>query len=396
MKQTINGVDYYERESDAKEAYAVRPAKGMNRPVLLLCHGIGERSAGAVANLLNVVDGWDYDNNPDTPRQYPFETDIFEAFAAKYDFHLVTVTYPQSFEPNDYVYVLGQVLANYSVDKTRLYAAGFSLGGGAILKLGTSSIQNASMMAGLIAAAPVNWATNHKNVADARLQMVVTTCEQDDTVSPSNAKDFVAKVNALNPEFPAFLIIYPGRAHSGFNEILGEENTWKWMASNSTDKRIPFTRSSGTLPTTPTKPTDPVTTATAAFNITEGDVVTTADFVLDGSSSKGANSFYWSVQKAESPWNGPVFEKGTVGGPTKKISGLTDGKWQAQLTVNDTIKTKLINFTVKIGNNPASKTLASVAPAPVDITWSDKTTEKGTVEFKDSKWILKDLTGKII
>ncbi|WP_276483548.1 hypothetical protein [Paraflavitalea pollutisoli] len=385
--EIINGVHYYKRESDAKEGFAIRPAKGTTRPVLLCVHGIGERGAGQVDNLINLIDGFDYDGPGPLPRQYAFENTTIEVLAAKYDFHLVTVNYPDSFQPNDFTYVLGQVSADFSVDQTRLYIAGFSLGGGAILKKVTASVTDAASLAGAIAAAPVNWATTHKNVADARLQVIGTTCEIDDTVSPANVKDFVAKVNAYKPEFPAYLIVYSGHAHSGFNEILAEENTWQWMAANSTTKRIAFTRSS-TL--TPTKPVDPPpsTTVKADFNVKDTKTSGSA-FELDASASVGASEYYWEVSRTTAPWYSHKLQGGAGGGPKKLLSGLVPGEYQVTLTVNGKVKTDTRKLIVEdgIAIEPETRRLTE-ATGSIVLKYSDGTTGTAKVSVVDGKLVV--------
>ena len=385
-KVTIDGVHYYEREDNSKEGFAIRPAKGTSRPMLIITHGIGERGAGLLANLQNLIEGFDYDGAGPLPRQYAFENETIETFAAKYDIHLVTVNYPDTFEPNDYTYVIGVVLAEYSVDKTRVYIDGFSLGGGAVLKYVTSSVANASLLAGAFACAPVNWATTHKNVADARLQVVGTTCEVDRTVSPSNVKDFVAKVNAFNPEFPAYLIIYPGEAHSGFNEFLAEENTWKWMVANSTAKRIPFTRPTGT---TPMPVPDPVpTTTTSELNITDGQVVTGSELLLDASASKGATSYYWELNRIETPpWSGHLLEGGTLGGPKKKAVKLAPGKYQVQVTVNNKVKSGFRTITVRASDTPPPRVLVE-ATGSIVLKYSDGSAGTATVKVVEGKLVV--------
>lgn len=378
-----NGVHYYERISNDAEAFAVRPAKGQKRGVVLLTHGIGERSAGGIENLINLIDGFDYDGAGPLPRQYAFENDTIEAFAAKYDFHLVTVTYPDSFEPNDYTYVLDSVIRDFSVDITRLYIVGFSLGGGAILKGVTSSVAFPSRLAGAIAAAPVNWATVHKNVVDANLQVIGTTCEVDKTVSPANIKDFVTKVNAYKPKLPAVLIIYKGTAHSGFNEIMAEENTWKWMAANSNTNRIAFTRPDGiSNPSTPTpEPGVP------DFNIANGQVITTSEFELDASASQGATSYYWKVDRAEAPWTGPNWVGGTVGGPKKKITGLMNGLHTVQLEINGAIKSPVRTFVVRLSGEPEPKKLIE-ATGSIVRKYSDGSTDTAKVSVVDGKLVV--------
>jgi dienelactone hydrolase len=387
MKQTIGEVDYYVRESDAKEGLAVRYA-GKRGPVLLLIPGMGDRSQGALENLINVVDGYDYDGTGPQPRQYAVETEAMQAMAKKYGVTLITVTYPSEFNPNDVQYALNTVIQNYDVDPERTYIHGFSLGGGAVLRYITSSLVNASGLAGAAAAAPVNWASNIDNVVNAELQFIGSTYETDNTVPSSNVKNFVAAINARNPKYPAYLKVYPGVAHGGFNEMLANEAYWQWMAINSRAKRIPFTGGAVSIPTIPTIPTMP-TTAKADFNIKEGQIITTSSIELDASASVGVinNNYYWEVTKNSAPWVGQKLAGGAGGGPKKLLSNLTDGPYTIRLTINGDVKSERRLVEVKLGATPEPEptpkvpTVYSIASRL--ITFDDGSIEKAvSVTFK--------------
>lgn len=413
MKQTINGVDFYPKQSEdwatqyRSVGYLVRPPKGYDPSKVyaaeLLVHGNGELWDGRVSDLVNLYDGVLVGG----VRQWPFVTDECKQRWDDEGIIGIVPNYKSNLTPDNTNYILDEVQKAYSVDKTQIGMIGFSWGGRAVLDYVSRSVDNAKRLAMAVSCAGVNGVSNYSNIVSANLQLILTTANVDKKVPKESNSDVVYKrLMDLNPTIKPYYIVFPGEGHGTLNEIIGgishpliPQSVHKYLKSISTNNRKPYpTVETGipTNPTTPTKPTEPEIpiTVTAAFNIAEGDILTTSEFELDASASKGATSFYWQAERTEIPWGGPIFDNGTVGGPKKKMSNLTNGKWKAQLKVNGSVESKWVNFTVKIGNNPASKTLASVAPAPVDIIWSDKTTEKGTVEFKDSKWILKDATGK--
>jgi dienelactone hydrolase len=392
--QTIDGIDYYEGVSDAQEAFAVRPPKGYpslgKYKVLVIIHGVGERTAGpgTIENLKNVVLGFDYDGAGPLPRQYAIMTPESVANADRTGTILVIVTYPTEFNPNDFDYVLDQVELNYQVDRTREFILGFSLGGGAILRNITSSAVAARRLAGAFAAAPVNWAGNLQYVADSKLQLVGVTYETDPRVPSSNIKNVIAKLNALNPEIPGVLTVYPGNAHGGLNELLAGREMWDYIEVATTENRLKYPIAGSV------KPPPVVVLPVPDFNIINEQVIKTTEFTFDASASKGATEYYWAVNREEPPWIGHIMEGGTVGGPLKRITNLQPGKYSVQLTINKSYASTKRYFTVKLDSTvPPPKSLVYFDSDTDMITWSDGSTEKGKVVFSGAKWVLTDSKG---
>lgn len=260
MKITEGNVSYYPRISDdgsvvyGKDAYAVKVPQGYDRaklyPVILLVHGMGERSQGTLADIKNIWLGFDYDGAGPLPRQYAIATEEFNKAIDQYGFIGAAVTYGSEFNPGDFDYVMDAIEAEYAVDRTREAAIGFSLGGGAVVREITSSLTAAKRWALMVACAPVNWATTIKNIVDAKLQLIGTTNRTDPTVSPSNVKKIVADINALNPTIPADLIVFEQDGHGSFVEMLMRshpqvpQNVYDYLKSVSINDRKPYPTSS--------------------------------------------------------------------------------------------------------------------------------------------------------
>lgn len=291
--QLLNGVYYFPRESDSAEGFAARPPKGYTPdkryPVLVLVPGMGDRSQGLIGDLINVTDGYDYDGAGPLPRQWAVETPQFEAMIEQFQFIGVTVTYPSEFNPNDMNYVLDTLEKYFSVDTSREAAIGFSMGGGAILRYITSSLSNAKRLAFAAAAAPVAWATVTKNVVDAGLQFIGTTYETDPVVSASNVKNFVNAISATVPK--PVLIIYPGNAHGGFNELINNPAIYEYLLKTSRDNRVQFVVG-GTV----TPPVEPPTTTVKAIT---SYMITGNKIALIGRNSTGYTIGYdgtWALK----------------------------------------------------------------------------------------------------
>lgn len=256
-----NGIYYYPRESDSKEGFAVRLPAGYTStkryPVWLIIHGVGERSRGLLEDLKNVMLGFDYDGPGPLPRQYAIATPDLKANVDKHGHILVVVTYPYEFNPNDVEYVMKMVEQDFSVDTTREAVIGFSLGGGAALRHATSSVAAASRWALVVVCAPVNWATNLKNVVDAKLQLIGTTNKVDSVVSPGIIKGIVNGINSLNPEIAARLIEFPHEGHGSFLEMLSGTHAlipqpmYDYLDNTSTLDRRPYPATAGPVPEKP-------------------------------------------------------------------------------------------------------------------------------------------------
>lgn len=383
--QLLNGVYYFPRESDSREGFAARPPKNYTPdkryPVILLCHGMGERGTGDMAALQNVVDGFDYDGPGPLPRQWAIETPQFEAYCEKYQIIGVTVNYPSEFNPDDFNYVLDTLEAKFSIDPTREAAIGFSLGGGAILRYITSSLSNAKRLAFAVAAAPVSWATVTKNVVDAGLQFIGTTYETDPTVSASNVKNFVNSISATNPK--PVLIIYPGAAHGGFNEIINYPAIYEYLLKTSRDNRVQFVVG-GTV-TPPVEP--PATTVKAITSY----MITGNKIALIGRNSTGYNIGYDGVWALKS---GPATAKQVfpTGSSYIDANGILPvaGTYVFTFTLKGALP---VDVTVPYGTT--EKVVKEFDSVMDIITFTDGSMESGKATFAAGVWEIVAASGKV-
>lgn len=384
--QLLNGVYYFPRESDSREGFAARPPKNYTPdkryPVLILVHGMGERGTGDMAALQNVVDGFDYDGPGPLPRQWAIETPQFEAYCEKYQIIGVTVNYSSEFNPDDFNYVLDTLEAKFSIDPTREAAIGFSLGGGSILRYITSSLSNAKRLAFAVAAAPVSWATVTKNVVDAGLQFIGTTYETDPTVSASNVKNFVSAISATVPK--PVLIIYPGAAHGGFNEIINYPAIYEYLLKTSRDNRIQFVVG-GTV----TPPVEPPTTTVKAIT---SYMITGNKIALIGRNSTGYNIGYdgtWALK------SGPATAKQVfpTGSSYIDANGILPAPGTYVFTFTLKGVAQPVDVTVPYGT--AEKVVKEFDSVMDIITFTDGSMESGKATFAAGVWEIVAASGKI-
>lgn len=389
MSEIKDGIHYYQRESDAAEAVAVRPPVGYDgikkHGVVLIIHGVGEFSDGTLQNLENVMTGFDYDGDGPRQREDAVLYPAFRSEADKRGYIIVVVTYKNAFNPNDVDYALNLVERDFSVDRTREAIIGFSWGGRELMRYLTSSALAPRRLALAVLCAPVNPGGNLQYIVDARLQVIGISYQEDPRVDPSNLKAIIAGINKLAPEIKPYLIELPGRAHGGLSEIQASTHTLipqhvlAYLDSVSTENRKQYPTTGIAKPVDPA-PTDP--TLTAVFNITKDQVVTTSSFELDASASTGvkdgADGYIWDVRPITGLY-GFVVNGGAWGGPKKLLTGLVNGTYEVKLTTKS--KTGATTQAVAILTvnliPTATKTVKSFAFGSV--TFTDESSEPAVV-----------------
>jgi hypothetical protein len=398
---SVKDTSYYPRISDAgvswrQQGYAVikpnnyDPSK--TYPVWMLIHGMGELSEGKLANLRNVVLGFGY--GPGGSRVYAVATDDFKAAVNQYQFLGVIVTYANEFNPTDINFVLDDVEKYWSVDKSREAIIGFSLGGGAVVRYITSSLVNAQRIAFAVACAPVNWATTLKNVVDANLPFIGATNRTDPRVDPSNVKNIVSGINALNPAYPAKLIVFPEDGHGSINQMLSlsdptvPQPIYPYLNSITKDSPKQYPTSNTTSPVPPVV-IPPSTTLSASFNVQDGATVTSSSLNLDASASSGVSPSYdgyiWGVQPITGAWS-LVVQGGAYGGPLKTITGLKNGSYSIVLTVKDKAgNTAQKGITINVALDGATVVKVPASYDGVNLVFTDGSKEPATLFWNGTK-----------
>ncbi len=364
---------------------------------MVLIHGRGELSEGKLENLRNVIIGFDYGTGV---RQYAIASPDFKEAIRTGQYIGVVPTYANNLSVSDINYILDQVEMDFPVDRTKEGLVGFSLGGGAVVRYITSSPLNAGRLAFAVAAAPVNWATDWKIVADARLQFIGITTEADKVVDPSNIKGMVDKLNSYNPAIKPKLIILPGDGHGGLNEIISlshplvPQTIGAYLATVSTADRKQYPTNTTTTP--PTQP--PTTTLTAIAK--EIGITTVSTVTLDGSDSKGATGASWgciNVPAGVNPYTN-FFPKGsgwyTVTATLPKEGAYTFvlNAYNSTATARDTIVVTYQKTTVPVPVVPMSYDSNT---GYLVLSDGSRILATATVDFSTKKVTIKDQAGVV-
>lgn len=394
-----NGIWYYTRESDEKEGFGVRPPAGYDGtkqcPMWIIIHGRGELSDGNIDNLRNVMTGFDYDGAGPRQREDAVLYPAFRSEADKRGHILVVVTYKTSFQPNDFDYVLNTCEADFSVDRTRVGAIAFSLGGGELLKEITYSAVAARRFNIVVLAAPVNPGGNYQVIADARLQVIGISYYKDPVVASSNIKNIIAGISAKNPQIKPVYIELPGEAHGGLREIqegtaaVIPQHIMAYMDSTSTADRKQY-------PTSTEKPTEPVPTqpSTGTLTAKASYTGTGPEISLDGRGSTGWASARWSVSQVPDGVNkfATIVTEG-AGWITGKAKLPKQGIYVIDLFVKDAAG-KEAKDTITINYGAVQPPPKTVTAFELDvITFSDGSQETGRASYSGGKWVIVAASG---
>lgn len=202
--------------------------------------------------------------------------------------------------------VVNYVLANYRVDKNRIYLTGLSMGGGASWDYASSSVARSKKLAALL---PVcgysgSWA-GAKPIADAQLPTFATHNNGDPQVPYSMSVNWVNSVNAAGLKPPAQLRTFISTTHNAWDSTYnpaikvynGNLNWLEWM--------LQYSRGSVTPPPVVVPPIDPeppqnimiIPTDERFLKVTKGWAQTSTD--IYGSSKTISGTSFQAFYNAE-------------------------------------------------------------------------------------------------
>lgn len=364
----------------------------------MFIHGIGERSAGSEPQLENLVIG---SMQPDGTRKWPFVTDGMRTAVDKYGIVMCIPTYENFFEPASINTIYNFVMSEYAL-VPKMMQPGFSLGGGAVLKYITSSLENANRVAYAIPCAPT------MNLMDASIpgkvnmpvHLFVNTNDPNGATNINVTKSAVNSINNSNPNIRALYTAFNESGHGGFDRATRDEppkapggqgfidgaetiyQVYKDIIANGSRQM-----KSGAV-ITPTPPIEPPT---------EIKPITSYTIDSQGIHLRGDQSIGYQTG-ADGGWDylsGPatkaqVFPRGST---YINADGIlpAPGTYKFQFTLKGAAPVDVIvNYSGGVRTAVAFNSVTDL------ITYSDGSTEKGEAVFSNGKWTVKNLSGQII
>lgn len=179
-------------------------------PLLIHLHGVGGRGNGSSTDLDKLVTG-----------ELPLE---LQRAAEKYGFIIIAPQTSGDWTNAETDHVLNWASKNLSIDWTKAYLFGTSLGGGGVTRYVSASVANASKFAAAVSVCGLNWISKAKNIADAKLPMIFFHSQDDNTVSVSNTNNAVSAINANPMPVPAKKVIYPSGQHWIWGRVYDPDN----------------------------------------------------------------------------------------------------------------------------------------------------------------------------
>lgn len=236
--------------------------------------------------------------------------------------------------------MINYAIRNLNVDVNKIFLMGYSLGGGGAWRYPSSSLANASKIAGIIPVAPSPGYLNFDicNISSGKVAVWAHHAVDDDAVPVQITYDAINMINNCQPDISALATIYPSGGHNqtwlwALDTLNNNQypNMWEWMAGT-------------TRLNSKANNQDPI--ANAGNDITLALPLNTT--VLNGSASRDPNDV---IVKYE--WTKTTGPAGfTIQKPNYPVSNLTDlqyGSYTFQLKVTDQfgmVKTHEVNVTV--------------------------------------------------
>lgn len=236
--------------------------------------------------------------------------------------------------------MINYAIRNLNVDVNKIFLIGYSLGGGGALRYPSSSLANASKIAGIIPVAPSPGYLNFDicNISSGKVAIWAHHSVDDDATPVQITFDAINMINNCQPDIPALATIYPSGGHNqswlwALDTLNNQQypNMWEWMAGT-------------TRLNTKANNQDPI--ANAGNDITLAPPLTTT--VLNGAASRDPNDvivkYEWT--KTAGPASYSIQKPNS---PVSNLSNLQYGNYTFQLKVTDqfgVVKTDEVNVTV--------------------------------------------------
>jgi predicted esterase len=201
-------------------------------PVIVFLHGLGEQGNGTtqLSRMLNA-------GLPKLINQGGFPQSVVSG-GKSFSFIVIAPQFYGWPSADNVDKVINDVVSKYSVDPSRIYLTGLSMGGGATWDHAGMSSASASRLAAIVPNCGASYpdATRIKNIAQANLPVLATHNNGDPTVSVSNTNGYVDGINAFSPNPLAIKLIWSDASHNCWdrtydpaNKIVGGLNCYEWM-----------------------------------------------------------------------------------------------------------------------------------------------------------------------
>jgi poly(3-hydroxybutyrate) depolymerase len=202
-------------------------------PIIIFLHGYGELGNGkSQLNRLTTV------GLPLLISNGGFPSSV-NVGGQNYSFIVIAPQFINWPSANDVDNMITYALSNYSVDQSRIYLTGLSMGGGGTWDHAGSSVARASRLAAIL---PICGASTpnvpaQQNIATAKLPVLATHNMDDGVVTVNNTIGYVDGINSLGANPAAIKVLWPTVGHNAWTGtydptlkfVNGTMNVYEWM-----------------------------------------------------------------------------------------------------------------------------------------------------------------------
>jgi poly(3-hydroxybutyrate) depolymerase len=346
-------------------------------PLIVFLHGYGELGNGksdlyklATVGLPLLI------NNGGFPS-------VFTVGGQNHSFIVICPQFTSWPTPQDVEDVMNYALNNYSVDQTRIYVTGLSMGGGGTWDYAGSTIARASKVAAIVpicgASTPYTFA--EQNMKDAKLPVLATHNNDDPTVTVSNTNGYVNGMNSLGANPAAIKVIWPYGGHNAWtvtydpnNRFVNGMNCYEWM--------LQYTRGTYTPP-----PPTPVTASISSSSNPTCNAATNGSATVVPTGGSAPYTYSWNTSPVQTTATASNLGAGTFTATVRDANGNT-ATANITLTQPAALTINVAPGTISVNGGTTNVTLGAIGgTSPYTFTGPTTNVSAGTYTYRvtDSK-----------
>lgn len=294
----------------SKDGYLIGFPKGFDEkekyPLVLFFHGLGGKGNGTAEGLKSL----------DTPKELPAG---LVSFCYNNGIVLFAAQTPNSSWSLESALRVKEIAFSLPCVNDKKIITGLSMGGGAVKRIMTHSVQSAKEFVAAIDVCGVGGGTNWKNVADAQTPYRLYHAKNDSTVTVNNSINAATEMEKHGHN-NVMLTIYDKGGHSIWNKVYEDLELQKWMLNVLGVKDVAET------------PEMPKNNLKADFTITEQNRIYRK---FDASISEGAISYKWEIvsEPKNKDYDSPEWRPATKDAVNQGLTYLSRGQYTVRLTV---------------------------------------------------------------
>ncbi|RYY52625.1 MAG: hypothetical protein EOO05_21755, partial [Chitinophagaceae bacterium] len=217
------------------------PSGTQTYPLILFLHGSGELGNGSSSTLPRVL----ANGVPRVINQGQFPTS-FTVNGVTSKFIVISPQFSIKPSPTQLTVVLAYIQSHYKVDPNRVYITGLSLGGGVVWNLAAAFPSKVAAIVPVCGASSPTPA-NGERIANAKIGVWAFHNQTDPTVPVKRTNDWIAAINAANPQVVPKKTIWAGGGHDAWSKAY--DPSYREDGKNMYEYMLQYSK--GSVPSAP-------------------------------------------------------------------------------------------------------------------------------------------------